>query len=120
MAELRERAIALADRGRVEAAHLITEGSVSGKNHVPSAPHDPPNRDTGQLDTSIVARKTGPVSAEYAATAPYALALEVGTSNEDGTERMIERPFMGPSAKIIKELAPQELARGLRIIIKGS
>ena len=112
--EMGKRVFALAEYGRVEAAHSITQGSVSGKNHVPSAPGEPPNRDTGELDSSIVSRKTGPTSAEYAATADYALPLEVGSS------KMAERPYMRPSAKKVREKAGEIVGAGVSTVIKGS
>lgn len=80
-----------------EAALLITEGSISGKNHVPSKPGEPPNADTRQLDTSIhpiLTQETGPVlKAEAVADAPHAVPLEVGTS------KMAARPFMAPASR---------------------
>ena len=38
---------------QVEAQLSITRGSVSGKNHVPSKPGEPPNNDTGVLAGNI-------------------------------------------------------------------
>lgn len=75
-----------------EAEISITAGSVSGKNHVPSAPGEPPNADTRLLDTSI--ETTGDpeaVKVTVTSNAPYSAALEFGTS------RMEERPFMRPA-----------------------
>jgi hypothetical protein len=51
---------------QAEAQHLITEGSVSGKNHVPSLPGEPPNNDTGVLKSHIEAVQTAPLRAEAA------------------------------------------------------
>ena len=76
-----------------EARLSITQGSVSGKDHVPSKPGEPPNRDTGVLDGSIEAKLTSPTTAEVVASAPYAAALEYGT--KDGT--LEERPYMRPA-----------------------
>ena len=78
---------------RAEAAHLITEGAVSGKNHVPSAPGDPPNEDTGVLRTNIETTQTAPLRVEVSSNAPYAVALEFGTS------KMAERPYMRPATR---------------------
>jgi hypothetical protein len=83
---------AAADYHAAEAALSITAGNVSGKNHVPSAPREPPNADTRQLDKSIHVENAGPLKALSVADAPHAVPLEGGTS------RMIERPFMGPAA----------------------
>lgn len=76
-----------------EASRLITEGAVSGKYHVPSKPGEPPNEDTGVLRTNIEVHQTGPLRVEVSSNAPYAAALEFGTS------RMAERPYMRPATK---------------------
>lgn len=83
----------------VEAAHSITEGSVSGKGHIPSRPGEPPNADTHVLDRSIETNQVGPLKVEVSANAPYAVDLEFGTS------KMGERPYMRPAvAKKRKEV----------------
>jgi hypothetical protein len=76
-----------------EAAHMITEGSVSGKHHIASLPHEPPNEDSGVLRSHLEAIQTGPLSAEASSNAPYAVPLEVGSST------IIERPYMGPATR---------------------
>lgn len=76
-----------------EAQHLITEGSVSGKNHVPSLPGEPPNNDTGVLKSHIEAVQTAPLRAEASSNAPYAVPLEAGSS------KMAARPYMGPATR---------------------
>jgi HK97 gp10 family phage protein len=76
---------------RAEASHMITEGAVSGKHHVPSAPGDPPNEDTGVLRTNIETTQIGPLKVEVSSNAPYAAALEFGTS------KMLPRPYMQPA-----------------------
>jgi len=78
---------------RAEAAHLITEGAVSGKNHVPSLPGEPPNEDTGVLRTHIETTQVGPLRVEVSSNAPYAVELEAGTS------KMAPRPYMGPATR---------------------
>lgn len=74
----------------------ITAGAVSGANHVPSLPGQPPNEDTGTLRRSIETRVGGPnlviVQAGGGET-DYAAFLEFGTS------RMAARPFMRPAAE---------------------
>jgi HK97 gp10 family phage protein len=77
----------------VDAALSITNGAVSGKSHVPSSPGQPPNADTHVLDRSIETNQVAPLRVEVSANAPYAVALEMGTS------KMAERPFMGPAAQ---------------------
>ena len=82
-----------------EAALSITNGAVSGKSHVPSLPGEPPNADTHVLDRSIETALVAPLKVEISANAPYAAALEFGTS------KMAERPYMRPAvAKKRKEV----------------
>lgn len=100
---------------RIEiAAELsITSGSVSGKDHTPSAPGQPPNRDTGQLDGEI--ETTGDRARQkvfVTSNAPYSRALEEGTS------KMAARPFMGPAARkergAVTELVRKAVSRAIR------
>lgn len=81
------------DMLRAHASRLITEGAVSGKNHVPSRPGQPPNEDTGMLRTNIEVAQVAPLRVEVSSNAPYSRALEYGTS------KMAARPFMGPSVR---------------------
>lgn len=90
---------------RAEAAHLITEGAVSGKNHVPSLPGEPPNEDTGVLRANIETTQIAPLQVEVSSNAPYAAALEFGTS------KMAERPYMGPATRA-KKREVVDLVRG--------
>jgi hypothetical protein len=94
----------------LEAEHSITEGSISGKGHIPSLPGQPPNADTRQLDTSIETIVIGqnPPRVNVEATAPHAVPLEVGTS------KMEARPFMGPASRKKRKVAAQIVARVLR------
>lgn len=78
---------------KAAAAHSITEGSVSGKGHVPSKPGEPPNADTHQLDRGIIVEQPAPLRVLIASTAPHALPLERGTN------KMAARPSMGPAAR---------------------
>lgn len=78
---------------RAEAAHLITENAVSGKNHVPSLPGHPPNEDTGVLRVNIETTQVAPLRVEVSSNAPYAVPLETGTS------KMAARPSMGPALR---------------------
>lgn len=100
------------DMIRAEAFRSISAGSVSGKNHVPSAPGEPPNRDTGVLQDNLVNEKTGPVSAEVRSEGPYATELELGTSKmearpymrpaRDATEPKIQRLFREEMGKLVR------------------
>lgn len=80
-----------ADMIRAHAFREISRGSVSGAKHVPSKPGEYPNRDTGVLQGGLETQRTGSVTAEVRSSAPYAAALEFGTS------KMEPRPYMRPS-----------------------
>lgn len=103
----------LADMHVAEASQLITAGAVSGKNHQPSSPHEPPNEDTGALRNSGHVESAGPLKARSVFDAPHAVPLEFGTS------KMIERPFSGPAAKTIRKDA-KKLADAAKVrIVQG-
>lgn len=100
----------------IEAEHSITQGSISGANHVPSRPGEPPNADTRFLDTHIETYVAGqnPPTVHVESQAPYSAALEFGTS------KMIERPFMRPAvsrkrgeaAKLVGQALSTTIRRG--------
>lgn len=94
-----------ADRYRAEAHRAITTGSVSGRNHKPSKPGEPPMNDTGFLAKSIVVSQESPVVARVTATAPYAAALEFGSS------KIAERPFMRPTREKVRPIAQRILRK---------
>ena len=103
-----------ADMIRAEAHRLISEGSVSGKGHVPSAPGQAPNRDTGHLQANLETTNPRPLVAEVRSNADYAAALEFGTS------RMAERPYMRP-ARDAKEPEIQRLfAQKMNDLVRSS
>jgi HK97 gp10 family phage protein len=97
----------------VEAARLVTEGSVSGKGHVPSKPGEPPNADTHLLDRAIETLSVAPLRVEVQASAPYAVALEFGTS------RMAARPFMKPASQRKRKEVVALIQRAVTKIIAG-
>lgn len=103
-----------ADMIRAEAHRSISAGSVSGKGHVPSQPGEPPNRDTGVLQAHLRAELVSPLEALVTSEAPYASALEFGTS------RMEARPYMRPArdakAPEIQRLFETEIDK----LVKGS
>lgn len=78
---------------RAEAHALISEGAISGRGHVPSAPGEPPNRDTGTLQAHLETTQPAPLHVEVTSNAPHAVPLEVGTS------KMAARPSMGPASR---------------------
>src|SRR5690606_21095268 len=66
---------------RKEIQDSIRAGGIPSPNHVPSAPGQPPNADTHNLDLSIdvrVPRASGRTSLVVIAQAEYAAALEFG------------------------------------------
>lgn len=94
----------IGQRIELDAELSITAGSVSGKDHVPSAPGEPPNADTRLLDTSIDTTFAGENEVHVTSRAPYSAALEFGTS------KMEERPFMRPAVEKNRGRAARELA----------
>lgn len=94
----------IGQRIELDAELSITTGSVSGAGHVASAPGEPPNRDTGLLDTSIETTFAGENQVHVTSNAPYSAALEFGTS------KMAERPFMRPAVEKNRGRASRELA----------
>jgi hypothetical protein len=104
---------AMADMHVAEASHLITQGSVSGANHVASAPGQPPNADTQALNRSGHVEKAGPLKALSVFDAPHALPLEFGTS------KMSERPFAKPAAKTVRAKSKGLKERAVARIVGG-
>jgi HK97 gp10 family phage protein len=97
----------------VEAARLITAGSVSGKGHVPSKPGEPPSNDTGVLARNIETVQVEPLKVEVSSNAPYSAALEYGTS------KMLPRPFMTPATAAKKDEAIALVRRAVDHILAG-
>lgn len=105
----------LAQKIRADAHQSITAGSVSGKNHVPSAPGKPPNNDTGGLAKGLI-DETFPAElrAEVRAETEYSSALEFGTS------KMQARPFIRPARDKNAAFGRQLFAEELSSFVKGS
>jgi HK97 gp10 family phage protein len=99
---------------RAEASHMITEGAVSGKGHVPSLPGQPPNEDTGTLRTHIETTQVAPLKVEVSSNAPYAAALEFGSS------RMEARPYMGPATNRKRGAVVDLVRSAVSAAVKGS
>lgn len=76
----------------LDAERSITNGSISGKGHIVSAPGEAPNADTRNLDNNIETRIGGSGLVIVESHATYSAALEFGTS------KLQARPFMGPAA----------------------
>lgn len=96
-----------------EAERLITTGSVSGKQHVPSKPGDPPNRDTGILDGNIETDFGGRLKVIVSSNAPYAAALELGTS------KMEARPYMKPAIAAKRDQVTAYVRQVQKNIVEG-
>lgn len=91
-----------------EAAASISEGSASGPDHVPSAPGEPPNADTGRLDGHITTVRRSELAVDVISAAPYAADLEFGTS------RMAARPYLRPATAKKRRQAIELIARAVR------
>lgn len=98
----------------IEAERSITQGSVSGKGHVPSRPGQPPNADTRYLDTNIetTIEAQNPPTVHVTSHAPYSAALEYGTS------KMAERPFMRPAVEKNRKNIAEKVKEAVNITIR--
>lgn len=99
---------------RAEAHESISRGSVSGKGHVPSAPGEPPNRDTGNLQAHLETTNPRPLLAEVRSEADYASALEFGTS------KMAARPYMRPARDKMKPEIDRLFAQEMTKVVERS
>lgn len=97
-----------------EAQVSITRGSVSGKNHVPSSPGEPPNADTHLLSNSIEVTQPKPLLVRVTSQAPYSAALEFGTS------KMEARPFMRPARDKTRKEGLALIQRGVAQFVKST
>lgn len=100
-------------RIQVAAQISITTGAVSGKAHVPSAPGEPPNNDTGVLANNIETVQVAEDRVEVSSNAPYAAHLEYGTS------KMAERPYMRPAVAAERENVTKLVQRALNHVANG-
>lgn len=100
----------------LDAELSITEGSVSGKEHVASSPGDAPNADTRHLDSNIetVLEDRYVPRVTVTSHAAYSAALEYGT------EKMAARPFMRPALEKHREDVAKAAARGVNIALRNS
>jgi len=91
----------------------IVAGSVTGKNHIPSAPGEAPNADQRTLDKNIEVVQINPLLVEVSSNAPYSEALETGTS------KMAPRPFMGPAVQAKKNEVIALVGKAVDHILSG-
>lgn len=111
--EVGKAVYAAADYLSTEAALSITNGAVSGKNHVPSTAPDPPNADTHDLDRSIHTERESQLKALSVADSDHAAPLELGTS------KMAARPFMQPAAAKTRKQAQRLVQAAVKIVANG-
>lgn len=100
----------------LDAEFSITAGSVSGKNHFPSKPGEPPNADTRHLDTNIETKLEDTYHPRVTVTshAEYSAALEYGT------EKMAARPFMRPALEKNRKEVVEAARLGVNIALSKS
>ena len=91
----------------------ITTGAVSGKNHTPSMPGQPPNNDSGVLAGSLETNDTGRLQVTVSVNADYAIPLDFGTS------KMAARPFMRPARDKKREAVKATIASAVERILQG-
>jgi hypothetical protein len=110
---LREGAEAIAE----EAKFSIKDGAISGPGHIPSAPGEPPNADTHDLDESIhvgeVTQDGGSIKTAVIADSEHALPMELGTST------IAERPFMRPATEMHRQDIVKGVQAAVRKVIRG-
>lgn len=97
---------------QIEAQLLITTGAVSGKNHVVSAPGQAPNNNDGVLANNIEALHVEPLKVVVSSNAPYAAALEFGTS------KMAERPYMRPALANKRDEVLEGIRDAVSVVVK--
>lgn len=96
-----------------EAVRSITADWISGPDHVPSEPGEPPNADTGRLHGAIDVVRRGELTADVVSAAPYAADLEFGTA------RVEARPYLrtatarkrAEAIELIRQAARRALAK---------
>lgn len=100
---------------QVAAQISITTGAVSGKQHVPSKPGEPPNADTHLLANLIEADVAGPLKARTTSNAPY------GAAQEFGSEKLglPERPYMRPAAKQARPRVARRVTNAVNAVVRS-
>ncbi|TSD85620.1 HK97 gp10 family phage protein [Mycobacterium sp. KBS0706] len=88
--EVGKAVVIAAELVAAEAVASITADWISGPDHVPSDPGEPPNADTGRLHGAIAVVRRAELSADVVSAAPYA-------DLEFGTARAAARPYLRPA-----------------------
>lgn len=109
---------AIAEDVQRDAQISITAGSVSGKNHKPSAPGSAPNNDLGGLaDGIIITGAPGALTRQIVSTAEYGAIQELGGST--GKVTLPERPYMRPAAKKNQAHGVAKMRVAVDSVLKG-
>lgn len=98
---------------QTEAQLSITRGAVSGKNHVPSAPGEPPNNDTGDLAGKIETTRSGPLRVRVTSNSDHAMI-------EFPTSKVAARPYMRPARDKMTPKVRALVARAVNKQVKAS
>lgn len=112
-AEVGKAIYVAADYLSTEAALSITNGAVSGKGHIASAPGEPPNADTHDLDRSIHTERESQLVALSVADSDHAGDMEFGNS------RVAARPFMQPAAGKTRPKAQRLVQEAVKRVSRG-
>lgn len=99
---------------QTEAQRSITAGAVSGRGHVPSAPGESPNNDTGVLANNIETTQPSRTRVLVTSNAGYSAALEFGTG------KVAARPFMRPARDKNRDEAKKLVEQALNRAVKRS
>lgn len=103
-----------ADIIRAEAHRSISEGSVSGKGHVPSKPEEPPNRDTGELQAGMEVSNPRPLVGRLTSSSDHAAPMEFGTST------VTERPHIRPARDKMRPTVQRNFVKKMQELVKRS
>jgi hypothetical protein len=90
--EVGKAVVEAAELVAAEAVASISADWISGPDHVPSNPGEPPNADTGRLHRAIDVVRRGELTADVVSAAPYA-------DLEFGTARVAARPYLRPATE---------------------
>lgn len=113
MLRLSQALFAGAEAIAVEAQLSITNGAVSGKQHVPSKPGEPPNQDTGNLANNIEATQPRPLVAEVSSNSDHAM-IEWDWGNVQA------RPYMRPARDKMKPHVIELVEKALNKLVRSS
>lgn len=100
---------------RKYAQQSIASGSKSGRAHIPSAPGQPPNRDTGELDRNIVV-----VGDRRNMRVRVVSRSRKSDWLEFGTRKMLPRPFMRPALRANRAEVTRLITNAVRRAIRMS